>query len=587
MLGGIAAAGAGVALHPLAGVAAVRHREELEHAVPRLSGTRTADVVVVGAGFAGLSAARRLAAAGLSVVVLEARTRVGGRTRNQELSANGFPGRVVEMGGQFVGPLPGEPAQSTIPGQAVFVPQDRVYALAREVGVGTFKAYDTGSYINYTAALGAQQSPSSLRIPPDTGAANAGVALGLLNTMAKQVPPDAPWTAANAALWDGMTAETWIRETFSPASPGSAAGDPNAATNHLLTLALEEVLSVEPREISLLRLLWYISSAGTLDNLITTGNGGQDSRFIGGSQDICIRMAAALGDAVVLGAPVKTLTHTGGRVVAGGDGFSVTARRAVVALPPPLAGRIDYQPSLAALGGLYRDQMTQRWFMGSILKVNILYPTPFWRSAGLAGQATSDSGMVRATFDNTPYPDSAATDVQPGALLGFIEGDEARYWMARTRQERYQQAISDMANYFGPAALQPLGGINGYYEALWNLDPYSDGGPVAHPAVGATVGYGAALTAPVGLIHWAGTETAARWTGYMDGAVESGYRAAAEIVAALGGSAAPVASTTTPGGSAVQLANTAGLGTGGAGASAAAAAMGLTRLLRGGRLGSQ
>jgi monoamine oxidase len=524
LLGGVAAAGAGIALRPL-GVHA-NDVDQLHGAVDGPSGTRTADVVIVGAGFAGLSAARKLAAAGLSVVVLEARDRVGGRTRNQDLAANGFPGRVVEMGGQFVGPLPDEPATSTFP-PAVYNPQDRVLALANAVGVGTFKTYNAGNYINYTTGLGAVPSPSLLRIPLDTGAANAGIALARLNQMATEVPPDAPWTAPNAALWDGMTVETWIRETFT--------GDPNNALNHLLTLAIEEVLSVEPREISLLRLLWYIRSAGNLDNLIDTANGGQDSRFIGGSQEICIRIAAALGGAVVLSAPVRSLTQSGGFVTAAGDGFSVKARRAIVTIPPPLAGRIAYDPPLATLGAPLRDQLTQRWFMASILKVNVVYPTPFWRAAGLAGQATSDSGAVRATFDNTPHPDSGAVDVKPGALLGFIEGDEARYWMTRSRQERYQRVISDLANYFGPEALQPLGGVAGYYEALWNLDPYSDGGPTAHPAAGSTVAYGPALRNPVGLIHWAGTETAVRWTGYMDGAVESGERAAAEVIAAVGG----------------------------------------------------
>jgi len=577
LLGGVAAAGAGLALRPLQGLAASTSRQRLPHAVTTPSGSRSADVVVVGAGFAGLTAARALADAGVSVVVLEARDRVGGRTLNQDLGGNGFPGHVVEMGGQFVGPLPSQPATASFPNQAVYNPQDRVYNLAKSLGIGTFSAYNKGDYINYTRQTGVVRYSSSTRIPPDPSTHNAGYALFQLNQMARQVPKDAPWTASNAALWDGMTVETWMRENLVPPNQ-----PPDAATNHLVTLAVEAVLSVEPREISMLQLLFYIASAGNLDNLIDTANGAQDSRFVGGSQEIPIRLGDSLGDSLVLNAPVRRMAQSGGQVTAQGDGFSVTARRAVVALPPPLAGRIDYEPSLASLGGYLRDQLTQRWFMGSILKVNVLYPTPFWRDSGLAGQVTSDSGAVRATFDNTPYPDPQTSTVKPGAILGFIEADEARHWQTRSRQERYQRVISDLATYFGAKALQPLGGMGGYYEQLWNLEPFSAGGPVAHPAVGSLSAYGTALRTGVGLVHWAGTETAVRWNGYMDGAVESGQRAAKEVLAALGGAAprmGAVAAAAAPGpAQPVALPNTAQVaGMGAAASGAAGAALGMAR----------
>jgi monoamine oxidase len=578
MLGGMAVAGAGVALQPLRALAASGSRTStvLPDATTAPSGSIRADVVVIGAGFAGLSAARRLRAKGLSVVVLEARDRVGGRTLNQDLAANGFPGRVVEMGGQFVGPMPDEPATASVPTQAVYNPQDRILALATAVGVGTFKTYNAGNYTNYTTATGSVPYSSATRIPPDPSAANAGLALGLLNQMAAQVPTNAPWTAANAAKWDGETVESWMRRVLVPAGQ-----DPEAATNHLVTLAVQAVLSTEPREISLLQLLFYIASAGNLDNLIDTANGAQDSRFIGGSQDIAIRVANDLGSSLVLNAPVRKIAQANGNVTASGDGFSVTARQAVVAIPPALAGRIVYEPSLASLGGYLRDQLTQRWFMASILKVNVLYPRPFWRDAGLAAQVTSDSGAVRATFDNTPYPDSQASDVQPGAILGFIEADEARYWSTRSRQERYQRVVADLANYFGPQALQPLGGINGYYEALWNLEPFSGGGPVGHPGPGALTEYGTALRAPIGLVHWAGTETAVRWNGYMDGAVESGQRAADEVVAALNGTAVAALVPASAGQPAsASLPNTGAIPAGAAPSAAAAGALGVARLVR-------
>jgi monoamine oxidase len=499
-------------------------------AVTAPTGSRRADVVVIGAGFSGLSAARLLAAKGQNVVVVEARGRVGGRVHNQDLAANGFPGRVVEMGGQFVGPLPSQPATASIPGQAVYRPQARVFNLAKQLGIGTFKTYNRGNYINYVQALGALPYSSASRLPLDLGSADAAIGLALLNNMAKQLDPAAPWAHREAKEWDGETFESWMRRSLLPPS------SPDSATNHLVTLAVEAVFSVEPRELSLLEVLWYIASAGTLDNLIDTEAGGQDSRFVGGSQAIPIAMADHLGDAVLLNAPARRIDHVDGEVIVRGDDFSVTGKRAIVALSPPLAGRLVYHPTLAALSpmGFLRDQLTQRYFMGSIIKVNVLYPRPFWRDKGLAGQVTSDSGAVRSTFDNTPYPDPYTSDTTPGALLGFIEGDEARYWTQRPRAERYERVITDLAHYFGPEARHPLGGINGYYDALWNAEEFSGGGPTSFPAPGALVEYGPALRRPIGLIHWAGTETATVWSGYMDGAVEAGQRAATEVLTELG-----------------------------------------------------
>ncbi|HUE40073.1 MAG TPA: FAD-dependent oxidoreductase, partial [Candidatus Binatia bacterium] len=443
--------------------------------------------------------------------------------------ANGFSGRVVEMGGQYVGPLPGETPSATIPGQEVEWPQDKVFALAAELGIGTFKTYNTGDYLNYAGGLLVPYS-STTRIPPDLGLVNAGLAIGLLNQMAKSVPIAAPWDTPAAAELDGETVESWMRRTLLPP------GDPDSITNHLITLAIEAVLSVEPREVSLLRLLFYIASAGNLDNLVNTGNGGQDSRFIGGSQAISVALARALGDDVVLNAPVRRIEHDADRVKVIGESFTVLAKRAIVAVPPPLAGRIVYDPPLADLGpsGFLRDQLTQRHPMASILKVNVLYERPFWRDAGLAGQVTSDSGAVRVTFDNTPYPDPGTSDVSPGVLMGFIEADEARAWSTRSREERYQKVVDDLATYFGSKARSPLGGMNGYYEMVWNREEFSTGGPTANHAPGAIVEYRSAIRDPIGLLHWAGTETATRWTGYMDGAVESGERAAQEVASALG-----------------------------------------------------
>src|SRR3989441_385137 len=177
----------------------------------------------------------RIAAAGLAVVVLAGRVRGGGGPFNQDVAGNGFPGRAIELGGEFVGPLPDEPATASIPGQEVYWPQDKILGLATELGIGTFKTYNAGDYINYQNGVATPYS-SATRIPPDPSASNAGIALGMLNNMAKQVPIDAPWMAASAADWDGQTFESWMRSNLAPPDR------PDAATNHLVTLAVEAVL---------------------------------------------------------------------------------------------------------------------------------------------------------------------------------------------------------------------------------------------------------------------------------------------------------------------------------------------------------
>jgi monoamine oxidase len=527
-----AAAVAGVV--PRAAHGAGEEPSASESASPALARAKV-DVVVIGAGLAGLTAARAIVNAGHSVAVLEARERVGGRTLNHDLAPQGFPGRVIEVGGQWVGPLPGEPATATFPQQAVYKPQERVYALAQALGVGTYKTYNNGEYVDYSSTTGRTTYASSTRIPSDPGTANAGNALLQLNEMAKQVPTDAPYSAASAEEWDSQTFETWMRENLQPRNQA-----PSSAANALINLAIESVFAAEPRDLSLLHVLFYTAAAGTLDNLVDTANGAQDSRFIGGSQRVAIELAGQLGSRVVLGRPVRSIAQDAKSVTALGSigrgrRFKLIAKRAIVAIPPTLAGRIAYAPTLASVsadGGL-RDQLTQRVPMGTTIKVQCIYEHPFWRESGLAGQATSDTGPVKITFDNTPYPDPGTAAASPGVLIGFIEGADAREWGARSREERYAAVVESFARYFGASARNVLGGINGYVEMLWAQEEFTGGCYGGLFPTGVWTSYGKALRAPVGRIHWAGTETATVWNGYMDGAVSSGERAAAEVLAAL------------------------------------------------------
>ena len=198
------------------------------------------------------------------------------------------------------------------------------------------------------------------------------------------------------------------------------------------------------------------------------------------------------------------------------DALHVTAQRAIIAIPPTLAGRLRYRPALPG----YRDQLTQRIPMGTVIKVHCLYETPFWREKGLSGQVVSDGGIMRITFDNSPESG------KPGVLLGFIEGDEGRIWGRRSLQERRAAVLTCLVRYFGETAGQPYE----YLEQNWADEEYTRGCYAGIMPPGVWTAYGEALRAPIGRLHWAGTETATVWNGYMDGAIRSGERAAAEVL---------------------------------------------------------
>lgn len=492
---GLLAGGAGAAV----GLAIrVPSGEARQRRVPRRRRTRRVQVAIVGAGLAGLTAARDLAAAGRSVVVLEARGRVGGRILNHRLDG----GDEIEVGGQFVGPT-----------------QDRVLALARELGVETFPTYNEGDNVYIAEGRRTRYGAGGVAIPPDPrnvpldpSAAEVAALLAMMDELALEVPVDEPWAAPRAGEWDGQTLETFSKPLL--VSRGGR-GVWRAIT--------QGVLGLEPRDVSLLFALWYVRVAGneravgTTGRLLSVPGGAQERRFVGGSQRLALELASRLGRAVELRAPVRAIAETRRGVTVESDRLTVRAERVIVAIPPSLAAHIRYSPDMPAA----RAQLTQRMPHGATLKVEAVYDEPFWRQDGLTGQGISDSGAMRTSFDNTP-PDGS-----PGVLMGFVGGHEARAWARRPAADRRAEVLRNLAAFVGNRALRP----SEYVEMDWSSEPWTRGCPGGFTAPGVLLDYGDAIREPIGRIHWAGSETATYWNGYMDGAVRSGERAAKEVLA--------------------------------------------------------
>lgn len=447
------------------------------------------DVVVVGAGLAGLAAARDLLRAGRRVAVVEARDRVGGRVVNHTFG----DGLEVEIGGQWVGPT-----------------QDRVLALARELGAETFPTYDTGELLTVRGGEVVRHRSPTFGLPP---AAVAEIALSqpLLNRLAGRVDLDEPWTTRGAERLDSQTFETWIRRHHR-----------TEAARGFWRLAIEAVFACEPRDLSLLHVAFYLRSGGSLERLLGTRRGAQQDRIVGGSVVLAEGLAddvRARGGTLRLGAPVRAVEQGDDGVVVRHDGGSVSGGHAVVAVPPTLAGRIAWSPALPPR----RDQLLQKAPMGSVIKTLVRYERPFWRDAGLCGQVASIDDPVTITFDNSPPGDDV-----PGVVVAFLEGDHARRAADLSPQSRRALVVDCLTRWFGPAAAD----VVDYAERDWAAEEWTRGCYGAHLAPGVWTSFGDLLREPWGRVHWAGTETAAVWNGYMDGALRSGEHAATEILAA-------------------------------------------------------
>lgn len=441
------------------------------------------DVVVVGAGAAGLHAARRLRAAGLSVVVLEARDRVGGRTWSDVIE-----GAFLEIGGQWISP-----------------DQTELLALLDELGKQTYQRYREGDSI-YRTPLGEviRYDGSDLPVSEKTASEMERIT-ALLDELAAEIGCREPWSHPRARELDAISFHHWLREV---------SADEEACDNIGMFIA-GGMLTKPAHTFSALQAVLMAASAGSF-TLLHDDTYILDRRVVGGMQSVSESMAADLE--VVLEAPVRTIRTSDDGVVVESDRVTVRAHRVIVAVPPNLYTRISFDPPLPRR----QHQMHQHLSLGLVIKVHAVYDTPFWRAAGLSGTCYGASSLVQEVYDNTNHGDDR------GTLVGFVSDEKADWLFELSAEERKQRVLDSIAEYLGDEALRPVV----YYESDWAAEEWTRGAYAASFDLGGLSRYGRDQTAPVGLIHWANSDTASEGYQHVDGALRRGRAAADEVIAA-------------------------------------------------------
>ncbi|KPN21825.1 MULTISPECIES: flavin monoamine oxidase family protein [unclassified Arthrobacter] len=448
------------------------------------------NVVIIGAGPSGLTAARKLKAAGLSVAVLEARDRVGGRTWSDTID-----GAFLEIGGQWISP-----------------DQEALSELVEELGLETFPRYREGESVYIGSDHRAVRYSGDMFPVAESTAREMERLITLLDELTAKTDPATPWTHPDARALDTISFSAWLREQSSD----------EEACNNIGLFVAGGMLTKPAHSFSALQALLMASSAGSFSNLVDE-NFILDRRVAGGMQQVSERMAAELGEDVILGAPVRTLrwNEDGHSVTAEADGVTVHARYAIMAVPPNLYSRVSYDPPLPRR----QHQMHQHVSLGLVIKVHAVYEKPFWRESGLSGTCFGAHELVQEVYDNTNHGDSR------GTLVGFVSDEKADAMFELTAEERRQAILESIARYLGDEALTP----EVYYESDWGSEEWTRGAYAASYDLGGLHRYGPDQLTPVGPIYWSCSDLAAEGYQHVDGAVRMGAKTAERIISRFQG----------------------------------------------------
>ncbi|MYZ06828.1 FAD-dependent oxidoreductase [Streptomyces sp. SID2999] len=446
------------------------------------SGDTVVDVVVVGAGFAGLSAAERLVSTGRSVLVLEGRDRVGGRSFSGEVA-----GVRVDLGATWVARR-----------------HTAVRDLASRVGCTMTGQFAEGRNVLWLAR---RRRTYSGTIPKVSPAALVDMARmqRAVGKLVSTVDVNAAWESPEAARLDAISFGEWLdRKNALP------------STRALMTVVSKVQWGCTPGDVSLLHALRYIRAAGGLDHMLDVDGGQQQDRFVETTQEIARRVAEQLGDRVRLETPVDRIAQDDNGVTVRTGSGEIRAQYVIVTASPAHRAAIEFEPALPEQA----QGLTRTWRMGVLSKAFVAYEEPFWRADGFSGEGVTDTGTVFITFDVSPAPGG------PGVMMAFCD---PRVFDGFSPEVRRDRVVRQLADLYGPRARTPID----YVDHCWGAEPFAPGGPNPAVAPYATVSFGEALTEPHGRVHWAGSETAGEWAGSMNGAVLTGQRTAEHVVTLL------------------------------------------------------
>ncbi len=458
----------------------------------------TRDVVIIGAGAAGLTAANELKKAGLSVAVLEARDRVGGR-----LWTDTIEGAMLEIGGQWISP-----------------DQTALQETVAELGLDTFSRYREGDSV-YVGPDGVAHRFTGEMFPvaPETEAVIAEIT-ERLDEMVAGIDPDRPWAHEKAAEWDSVSWDAWLRSQT----------DDDEAVRNLAFATGSAMLTKPTHAISLLESLLMAASAGSYSNLVDA-DFILDKRVVGGLQQVPLLLAERLDGDVFVSQAVRTIEWsdagvtvtstpttgvTGTAIAGGGAGLTVRARQAILALAPVLYDRISFVPALPRL----QHQMHQHLSMGFVIKVHAVYETPFWREKGLSGTAFSPYELSHEAYDNTNHGD------ERGTLVGFVSDLHADGVFELSAEERKERILTSLSHYYGPEAMNPVV----YFESDWGSEEWTRGAYAASFDLGGLSRYGKYLRENVGPLHFACSDLAGVGYQHVDGAIRMGRLVASQVI---------------------------------------------------------